>query len=59
MRALRELSRIMLGLVIGAALFEALFVRTGLARLGVLLVAGALVVLSLWVLRELRRTDDR
>ncbi len=55
MRALRELSRITVGLVIGAAVYEALFVRIGAGRLGVLLVAGALVVLALWVLRELDR----
>jgi hypothetical protein len=52
MRVLREISRIMVGLVVGAGAYEILFVQTGMDRLWVLLVAGGLVLFGLWALRE-------
>jgi len=56
MRFLMEGSvKIVLGLVVGAGLYEALFVRIGPARLWVLLVAGGLVLLALATLREIRK----
>ncbi len=54
MRALRELVRIIVGLILGAALYESLFVQTGWDRLWVLLVAGGLIILALRALRKLR-----
>ena len=58
MKALREAVKIMLGLVVGARLYESLFVREGMDQLWVLLVAGALVLLGLWVLREIREPQE-